>query len=51
MVLLSGVLEVDYEGQDPVRVLPGTYAYGPAEDAPLRRAAAPSPRLGTSRKA
>ncbi|TVP53621.1 MAG: cupin domain-containing protein [Gemmatimonadales bacterium] len=31
MVLLSGVLEVDYEGQDPVRVLPGTYAYGPPE--------------------
>ncbi len=31
MVLLSGVMEVDYEGQDPVRVYPGTYAYGPAE--------------------
>ena len=30
MVLLSGVMEVDYEGQDPVRVLPGTYAYGPS---------------------
>jgi len=31
MVLLSGIMEVDYHGQDPVRVLPGTYAYGPAE--------------------
>ena len=31
MVLLSGLMEVDYEGQTPVRVEPGTYAYGPAE--------------------
>lgn len=30
MVLLSGVMEVEYEGQDPVRLSPGTYAYGPA---------------------
>jgi len=30
MVLLSGVMEVDYEGQAPVRVVPGAYAYGPA---------------------
>jgi quercetin dioxygenase-like cupin family protein len=31
MVLLSGLMEVDYVGQAPVRVEPGTYAYGPAE--------------------
>ncbi len=31
MILLSGVMEVDYQGQDPVRVHPGTYAYGPAQ--------------------
>jgi quercetin dioxygenase-like cupin family protein len=31
MVLLSGVMEVDYEGQEPVTLTPGVYAYGPAE--------------------
>jgi len=31
MVLLSGVMEVDYEGQQPVTMTPGVYAYGPAE--------------------
>ena len=31
MVLVSGEMEVDYEGQDPVDLTPGTYAYGPAE--------------------
>ncbi len=31
MVLVSGEMEVDYDGQDPVRLKPGTYAYGPAE--------------------
>ncbi|MEX2496997.1 MAG: cupin domain-containing protein [Woeseia sp.] len=29
MVLLSGEMEVTYEGQDPVTLKPGTYAYGP----------------------
>ena len=31
MVLISGELHVDYDGQDPVVMRPGTYAYGPAE--------------------
>jgi quercetin dioxygenase-like cupin family protein len=31
MILLSGMMEVDYEGQEPVTVHPGTYAYGPAK--------------------
>ncbi len=31
MVLLSGEMEVKYEGQQPVTLHPGTYAYGPAE--------------------
>lgn len=30
MVLISGELHVDYDGQDPVVMRPGTYAYGPA---------------------
>ena len=30
MVLVSGELQVDYDGQDPVVMRPGTYAYGPA---------------------
>jgi quercetin dioxygenase-like cupin family protein len=30
MVLVSGELHVDYDGQDPVVMRPGTYAYGPA---------------------
>lgn len=30
MVLISGQMEVDYDGQDPVTLNPGTYAYGPA---------------------
>ncbi|WP_107852595.1 cupin domain-containing protein [Oceanimonas marisflavi] len=30
MVLVSGSLEVTYEGQSPVRLEPGSYAYGPA---------------------
>ncbi len=30
MVLVSGELEVDYDGQEPVTMQPGTYAYGPA---------------------
>lgn len=30
MVLVSGEMEVDYDGQDPVVLTPGTYAYGPA---------------------
>jgi len=29
MVLVSGELEVTYEGHDPVVLAPGTYAYGP----------------------
>ncbi len=31
MVLISGELHVDYDGQDPVVMSPGTYAYGPAK--------------------
>jgi quercetin dioxygenase-like cupin family protein len=30
MVLVSGELHVTYEGQQPARLTPGTYAYGPA---------------------
>ena len=30
MVLVAGELDVTYEGQAPVRLVPGTYAYGPA---------------------
>ncbi len=30
MVLVAGEFEVDYDGQDPVIMTPGTYAYGPA---------------------
>jgi quercetin dioxygenase-like cupin family protein len=29
MVLVAGELEVAYEGQAPVRLTPGAYAYGP----------------------
>ncbi|MCC5940031.1 MAG: cupin domain-containing protein [Balneolaceae bacterium] len=31
MVLISGEFQVEYEGQDPVVMHAGTYAYGPAE--------------------
>ena len=31
MVLVSGELHVHYDGQEPVVMTPGTYAYGPAE--------------------
>lgn len=31
MVLVSGTLEVTYDGQPPARLTPGTYAYGPAD--------------------
>lgn len=30
MVLVSGEMAVTYDGQDPVMLSPGTYAYGPA---------------------
>ena len=30
MVLVSGVLEVSYDGQEPETLRPGMYAYGPA---------------------
>ena len=30
IVLVGGELEVTYEGQAPARLVPGTYAYGPA---------------------
>ncbi len=30
MVLISGKMQVDYDGQEPVVLQPGTYAYGPA---------------------
>lgn len=30
MVLMSGGMDVDYEGQDVVTLTPGDYAYGPA---------------------
>jgi len=33
MVLVEGVLRVTYEGQEPVVLKPGTYAYGPARRA------------------
>jgi quercetin dioxygenase-like cupin family protein len=29
MVLVEGEMEVDYDGQDPVRLQQGSYAYGP----------------------
>jgi quercetin dioxygenase-like cupin family protein len=29
MVLVSGTMVVDYDGQEPVELQPGTYAYGP----------------------
>ncbi len=31
MVMIAGEFEVDYDGQDPVVLTPGTYAYGPAK--------------------
>ncbi|WP_274426660.1 cupin domain-containing protein [Chelativorans sp. YIM 93263] len=31
IVLVSGEMEVDYDGQEPVILQPGTYAYGPPE--------------------
>lgn len=31
MVLVSGRMEVDYDGQEPVVLKPGTYAWGPPE--------------------
>ena len=31
MVLISGALQVTYEGQDPVRLAAGDYAFGPPE--------------------
>lgn len=31
MVLISGEMGVNYEGQDPVVITPGMYAYGPPE--------------------
>jgi quercetin dioxygenase-like cupin family protein len=31
MVLLAGVLQFDYDGQDPLTMTPGIYLYGPAK--------------------
>ncbi len=31
MVLVSGEMNVNYEGQDPAVITPGVYAYGPPE--------------------
>jgi quercetin dioxygenase-like cupin family protein len=31
MVLIQGEFHIDYDGQDPVIMHPGTYAYGPAK--------------------
>jgi len=31
MVLVSGELQVTYDGQEPTTLMPGTYAYGPAK--------------------
>ena len=31
MVLIAGEFHIDFEGQDPVVMKPGTYAYGPAK--------------------
>ncbi len=33
MVLVAGVMQVAYDGQDAVILKPGTYAYGPAKQA------------------
>jgi len=33
MVLVAGELHVSYEGQEPEKLTPGTYAYGPARRA------------------
>jgi quercetin dioxygenase-like cupin family protein len=30
MVLIAGTMSVNFDGQDPVTLRPGTYAYGPA---------------------
>ena len=43
MVLVSGILEVVYEGQQPVRLRPGMYAYGPAKLPHRARCAAGDP--------
>ena len=31
IVLVSGELQITYEGQEPITLKPGTYAYGPAK--------------------
>ena len=31
IVLITGEFHVDYEGQEPIEMTPGSYAYGPAE--------------------
>lgn len=31
MVLVAGEMHVDYDGQEAVKLVPGTYAYGPPE--------------------
>lgn len=31
MVLVSGELQVTYDGQEPIILKPGAYAYGPAK--------------------
>jgi quercetin dioxygenase-like cupin family protein len=43
MVLVSGTLTVTYEGQAPAKLVPGTYAYGPAGKAHSATCAAGDP--------
>lgn len=31
MILVSGGVQINYEGQQPEQLQPGTYAYGPPE--------------------
>jgi quercetin dioxygenase-like cupin family protein len=43
MVLVEGEMEVDYDGQDPVRLTRGDYAYGPAKLAHTTRCVSDEP--------
>jgi quercetin dioxygenase-like cupin family protein len=43
MVLVEGAMEVDYDGQDPVALTPGDYAYGPAKRPHIARCVSDEP--------
>lgn len=43
MVLVAGELRVEYDGQDPVTMRPGTYAYGPAQQPHVAACASSTP--------